>query len=163
GEAGIGKSRLVHELIDSLGDEVGSVQRWQCSPHYQSTSLYPVTTYLGRHLGIRTLEDLTAPVDAAGLDPAEAVPLLDDLPLFGEEMLKAGRAPEASVVPPTLEGLLTERLDRLPDLADVIDHAAVLGREFDRPLLAALEPLNGADLDLALVQLAEQDVLRPVA
>jgi predicted ATPase len=66
------------------------------------------------------------------------------------------------VVPPTLEGLLTERLDRLPELGDVIDMAAILGREFDRSLLGALEPLGGADLEPALVQLAAQDVLRPV-
>jgi tetratricopeptide (TPR) repeat protein len=66
------------------------------------------------------------------------------------------------VVPPTLEGLLTERLDRLPDLGDVIDVAAILGREFDRSLLDALEPLGSADLEPALLQLAAQDVLRPV-
>ena len=96
----------------------------------------------------------------------------DGIPLFVEEMLKmlehAGgsdmveNAPTARVVPPTLEGLLTERLDRLPELGDVIDVAAILGREFDRSLLSALEPLGGADLEPALAQLAAQDVLRPV-
>jgi tetratricopeptide (TPR) repeat protein len=87
----------------------------------------------------------------------------DGVPLFVEEMLKLGRAPAAASVPPTLQGLLTERLDRLPELAGVIDLAATLGREFDRPLLAALEPLGGGDLESALVQLAGEDVLRPVA
>jgi class 3 adenylate cyclase/tetratricopeptide (TPR) repeat protein len=94
----------------------------------------------------------------------------DGVPLFVEEMLKmlrhggddARRAPTARAVPPTLEGLLTERLDRLPDLGDVIDIAAILGREFDRSLLGALVPSDGADLGPALVQLAAQDVLRPV-
>jgi class 3 adenylate cyclase/predicted ATPase len=96
----------------------------------------------------------------------------DGVPLFVEEMVKmlghdgepdiAGDAPDGPVVPPTLEGLLTERLDRLPDLGGVIDVAAVLGREFDGSLLGALEPLPGADLEPALVQLAAQDVLRPV-
>jgi class 3 adenylate cyclase/tetratricopeptide (TPR) repeat protein len=89
----------------------------------------------------------------------------DGVPLFVEEMLKmlehAG-GPNGPV-PPTLEGLLTERLDRLPDLGDVIDMAAILGREFDRSLLGALEPLNGVELESALVLLAAQDVLRPVA
>jgi predicted ATPase len=45
----------------------------------------------------------------------------------------------------------------------VIDVAAILGREFDRSLLDALEPLGGEDLEPALLQLAAQDVLRPVA
>jgi class 3 adenylate cyclase/predicted ATPase len=96
----------------------------------------------------------------------------DGVPLFVEEMLKMlehaggsngeGRVPAATAVPPTLEGLLTERLDRLPDLGELIDVAAILGREFDRSLLAALEPLNGADIEPALARLAAQDVLRPV-
>lgn len=291
GEAGIGKSRLVRELIESLGGELGDVQHWQCSAHHQSTSLYPVATFLERLLGLgrsadpkKTLEELVAD---AGLNAAEAVPLLADMmsirltdsahnltprdartalmhvlekllvtnagrhplllvvedlhwadpttvellgrivrelpgqpvlcvltfrtgfqspwprkaqielapltpaevremasaasddeldpavlewleetadgvPLFVEEMLKVGQAPTATGVPPTLEGLLTERLDRLPELADVIDMAAILGREFDRSLLSDLAPLRGPDLDQAFVQLAAQDVLRPV-
>jgi class 3 adenylate cyclase/predicted ATPase len=101
----------------------------------------------------------TAP-DPALLEWVEST--ADGVPLFVEEMLKAGHAPAATGVPPTLEGLLTERLDRLPDLSDVIDMAAILGREFDRPLLGAMRPLNGTDLGPALVQLAAQDVLRPV-
>jgi class 3 adenylate cyclase/predicted ATPase len=99
------------------------------------------------------------PLDPAVLEWVEST--ADGVPLFVEEMLKVGHAPTATVVPPTLEGLLTERLDRLPDLSDVIDMAAILGREFDRSLLGALRPLNG-DLEPALVQLAAQDVLRPV-
>jgi class 3 adenylate cyclase/predicted ATPase len=96
----------------------------------------------------------------------------DGVPLFVEEMVKMighgggsdilGRTPTAPVVPPTLEGLLTERLDRLPELGDLIDMAAVLGREFDRSLLGALEPLGAAELEPALVKLAAHDVLRPV-
>jgi class 3 adenylate cyclase/predicted ATPase len=95
----------------------------------------------------------------------------DGVPLFVEEMVKmlrdggAGLAAEARTatgVPPTLEGLLTERLDRLPDLGDVIDIAAILGREFDRSLLRAVVPDGTRDLEPALVQLAAQDVLRPV-
>ncbi|HYZ28615.1 MAG TPA: adenylate/guanylate cyclase domain-containing protein [Thermoleophilaceae bacterium] len=296
GEAGIGKSRLVHELIEMLG-QTGAVQTWQCSPHHQSTALYPVITFLERLPGLsrantdeQRLEALRRYVVDAELDPAEGVPLLADLlsirgsghggrdvltprdartallhtlesllvtnparhpallvvddlhwadpttvellsriirslphmavfcvltfrsgletpwpppvleielrrltsaevramaaaaadqpleatvlewldagadgvPLFVEEMLKVGPAPQASVVPPTLEGLLTERLDRLPDLTDVIDAAAILGREFDQALLAALDPLGGGELEPALVRLAAQDVIRPV-
>ena len=90
----------------------------------------------------------------------------DGVPLFVEEMLKtlehAGRPNGEGTVPATLEGLLTERLDRLPEFGDVINMAAILGREFDLALLAALEPLDGADLEPALAQLATQDVLRPV-
>jgi class 3 adenylate cyclase/predicted ATPase len=310
GPAGIGKSRLVHALVERLGEQVVAVQTWQCSAHHRSTSLYPVMRFLERLLGFETVETaedrlkaLEEAVGEAGLDPVEAVPLLADLlsvahipdsagptltpleartarlhilesllvtnparhplllvvedlhwadpttvellarilrrlrgipvlcvltfrpefeppwrmghpaleielgpltsedvramaaasseteidaavlewvdsaadgvPLFVEEMLKmldragvpetVGHALTATVVPPTLDGLLTERLDRLPDLGDVIDVAAILGREFDQSLLGALEPLGGGrDLEPALAQLAAQDVLRPV-
>jgi class 3 adenylate cyclase/tetratricopeptide (TPR) repeat protein len=306
GEAGIGKSRLVHALIDELGQRVGAQQVWRCSAHHRSTSLYPVIRVLERMLGLDRPGTAADPLNAleraaagAGLDPAEAVPLLADLvsvsgareaadrgltprdartailrilesilvtdpnrhplllvvedlqwadpttvellgristalsgipvlcvltfrrefapqrqpvleielgplasedvramatsasgttpdpallewvesaadgvPLFVEEMMKmleqdggpdmAGVVPAATMVPPTLEGLLTERLDRLPELGGVIDVAAVLGREFDRSLLAALDPLAGGDLEPALAQLGEHDVLRPV-
>ena len=309
GEAGIGKSRLVHTLIEGIAEEVGALQVWQCSAHHRTTSLHPVIRFLERLLGLersqpaeRQLEALGRLVVEAGLDPAEAMPLLADLlsfpggrddaaaglaprdartailrilesllvanparhplllvvedlhwadpttiellgrivrelpripvlcvltfrgkfqprwstrgavleiplgplssedvramaraasdtaldpavldwvqsaadgvPLFVEEMLKmlerdggsdvVGRGRSESVVPPTLEGLLTERLDRLPDLGDVIDVAAVLGREFDRSLLGALGPLPGADLEGALAKLAAQDVVRAI-
>ena len=128
-------------------------------------------------LGPLSSEEVRAMATAASgteLDPAvlERVDATaDGVPLFVEEMLKLlvrsesdadGEAPVSTAVPPTLQGLLTERLDRLPDLAEVIDVAAVLGREFERELLEALEPLDGADLQPALAQLAAQDVLRPV-
>jgi class 3 adenylate cyclase/predicted ATPase len=109
-------------------------------------------------------------LDRAVLERVDSV--ADGVPLFVEEMLKmlelsdetetAAGIPPAMVVPPTLQGLLTERLDRLPELGEVIDAAAVLGREFDRDLLAALEPLHGRDLEPALEQLAAHGVLRPV-
>ena len=115
----------------------------------------------------------TAASDTA-LDPATlgwVESAADGVPLFVEEMLKmlangaarpGGEGPATTAVPPTLEGLLTERLDRLADLGDVIDVAAILGREFDRSLLGAVAPLGHAELEPALVKLAAQDVLRPV-
>jgi class 3 adenylate cyclase/predicted ATPase len=108
-------------------------------------------------------------VDALTLERVDFV--ADGVPLFVEEMLKmlerretgagAGVA-SATAVPPTLQGLLTERLDRLPELAEVIDLASVLGREFRRELLEALGAERGAELGLALAQLAGEGVLRPV-
>jgi class 3 adenylate cyclase/tetratricopeptide (TPR) repeat protein len=308
GEAGIGKSRVVRELVSRLQSEAGVEEVWRCSPHHRTTPLYPVIRYLERLVGIdpahtpaQQLDALRRVVGEAGLDAQDAVPLLADLlsidaigidgapglpardvriatlniletllvadpgrhplllvvedlhwadpttielldrmianprrlpvlcvltfrpdfepswsrsgplveitlgpltsegvralatwaspkaldpavlewvastadgvPLFVEETLKmlehgaqlqTGRGAATAGVPSTLQGLLTERLDRLPGLGDLIDVAAVLGREFDRELLESLWPRDRADFEPALVQLAAQDVLRPV-
>jgi class 3 adenylate cyclase/tetratricopeptide (TPR) repeat protein len=307
GEAGIGKSRIVRELLDRLGPQLRNVQIWQCSAHHPGSALHPVIRLLERLFGVDRSDSPAAQLDAvaravraAGLDTADAVPLLADLlsiraegedgrpglaprdvrtatlrileamlvtvparqpllvvvedlhwadpttvellgriveslpdlpvlcimtfrpefeppwarsrtvqelelarltseevralaawataepleaaviewvdsaadgvPLFVEETLKMlaqadgsdARAESLTMVPSTLQGLLTERLDRLPALGDVVDVAAVLGREFDRDLLAALLPLGAPDLEPALAALAVQDVLRPV-
>jgi class 3 adenylate cyclase/tetratricopeptide (TPR) repeat protein/ABC-type transport system involved in cytochrome c biogenesis ATPase subunit len=90
----------------------------------------------------------------------------EGVPLFVEEMTKAlavaGAEAADSRVPPTLQGLLSERLDRLRELAPVIDVAAVLGREFDRAMVDALAPLDRDEVGAAIDRLAAEDVLRPV-
>ena len=51
GEPGIGKSRLVRALQDSLTN--GMVLGFYCSPNYQDSPLYPVITQLERAAGFR--------------------------------------------------------------------------------------------------------------
>ncbi len=158
--------------VELLGRIVTSLPRLPvlCVLTFRSEFQPPWAPALDLELGPLAPDEVRAMATAASeaaLDP-EVLELVDSaadgVPLFVEEMLKmlehAG-GPNGSV-PPTLEGLLTERLDRLPELGGVIDVAAILGREFDRSLLVALRPLNGTDLEPALAQLAAQDVLRPV-
>jgi ABC-type Mn2+/Zn2+ transport system ATPase subunit len=47
GEAGIGKSRLVQALLDETAEEPHIVLRYQCSPQYTGTPLWPVVQQLG--------------------------------------------------------------------------------------------------------------------
>jgi class 3 adenylate cyclase/tetratricopeptide (TPR) repeat protein len=128
--------------------------------------LGPLSSEHVREMLLAAGESAVDPAVAEWVDSAA-----DGVPLFVEEMVKMlslerGTGSPAAVapgVPPTLEGLLTERLDRLPDLGDVIDCASVLGREFERDVLGALQPLGDAELAPALALLAAQGILRPVA
>jgi class 3 adenylate cyclase len=57
GEAGLGKSRLVHTLKEHVlgqmeeGEVDAPVIEWRCSPHYQNTGLYPAIDFYERALG----------------------------------------------------------------------------------------------------------------
>ena len=89
---------------------------------------------------------------------ASIVERSDGVPLFIEEMTRmlmerrdaasagGGAGGGARAVPDTLMDLLTERLDRLPPGArQLAQVAAVIGREFDRELLAATAPGERVD------------------
>ena len=101
----------------------------------------------------------------------------DGIPRFVEEMVKmlvsttfdeAERRDGADVsrhhvsVPPTLQGLLTARLDRLPEVREVTQIAAVLGREFSLEVLETLCSLDPPSLRDAIQRLVDEDVVRPV-
>ena len=122
-------------------------------------------------LGAEDVRTMAAAASFAGLD-GEALRRVqataDGVPLFVEEMVKVldaptdGPAPLHASVPSTLQGLLIERLDRLSWLGELIDQAAVLGREFDRRLLRALVPLDVSGFRSAVAQLTSHEVLRVV-
>jgi predicted ATPase len=63
-------------------------------------------------------------------------------------------------LPPTIGDILLERIDVLrPELKAVLQMAAVIGREFSRPLLATVAP-GGVDLDDALLRLEMLGLVR---
>ena len=88
GEAGIGKSRLVHVLKEQVASEP---QAWltpcQCSPYHQNTALYPLIDLLERvvlrfdrhETPQQKLNKLEGHVVQYGLPLAETVPLLASL------------------------------------------------------------------------------------
>jgi class 3 adenylate cyclase/predicted ATPase len=52
GEAGVGKSRLTRALIERLSDGHYTRLSYSCSPHHQTSALYPVIAELQRAAGI---------------------------------------------------------------------------------------------------------------
>ncbi|HEX6011758.1 MAG TPA: AAA family ATPase [Geminicoccaceae bacterium] len=83
GEAGIGKSRLVAALRETLRHAPVTVLRHQCSPHTVNSALWPIVEHLEHSLGPMReqppdgrLDRLDALVKAAGGEPATASPVL---------------------------------------------------------------------------------------
>jgi class 3 adenylate cyclase/predicted ATPase len=86
----------------------------------------------------------------------------DGVPLFVEEITKAvletGAAGELRV-PASLHDSLMARLDRLPEVKEVAQAAACIGRVFDYPLLAAVAGWPEGDLAAALGKLAAAELV----
>lgn len=57
GEAGLGKSRLVHELKQHASN---NIVEWYCSPHFQNSGLYPVKAFFQRILNLGANEESSA-------------------------------------------------------------------------------------------------------
>jgi len=87
GEAGIGKSRLVQALLEETAEDSHIVLRYQCSPLYIGTPLWPVVQQLGF---------------AAGLAPEDG----DEQKRQKIEMLLRRGAEDISEVAPLIAGLL---------------------------------------------------------
>jgi class 3 adenylate cyclase/tetratricopeptide (TPR) repeat protein len=108
-----------------------------------------VTTLVGETVPAETLEAL--------------VTRADGVPLYVEELTKAvaepGAARSAEAIPTTLAGSLMARLDRLSTAKEVAQRAAVLGREFGYPLLAAVAEMDDAGLRQGLARLVDAEIV----
>lgn len=99
GEAGIGKSRLLHGVKEQLSAEAHTRLEYRCSPYFQNSALYPVIDLLERWLGLERehasgekLDRLETALADYKLSLGEAVPLLAGLlsiPLDGRYELPA--------------------------------------------------------------------------
>jgi predicted ATPase/class 3 adenylate cyclase len=87
----------------------------------------------------------------------------DGVPLFVEELtkavLEAGTPGPGAAVPVSLHDSLMARLDRVPEVKEVAQVAACIGREFAYPLLAAISPLPEAELQAALDRLVAAELV----
>jgi len=101
----------------------------------------------------------------------------DGVPLFVEELTKAvietgvveatpegfktcGPSPHQAI-PETLQDSLTARLDRLAPVKEIAQLAATIGRNFSRELLAAAGSFDETELDRALSQLVDAELIYP--
>jgi len=86
GEAGVGKSRIVRALQDSLAESLFNRVLFYCSPYHQSSAFHPVIEQLERATGVRSgqtprekLNTLEKVVGELGLHVGSTVPILAEL------------------------------------------------------------------------------------
>ncbi|GAB4559132.1 MAG: TOMM system kinase/cyclase fusion protein [Haliangiales bacterium] len=137
GDAGIGKSRLLHEFGRDVRSPSMNWLQCRCSPDNANSVLRPVVDMFRGHLGIRSDTEsgearrhLEALVIRCGLDTEDAMPLL--APLFGVP-LAAGTAPPA-MAPAQQRAMLLRAL-----LLLFVEMAA------ERPLVLAIEDVHWID------------------
>jgi class 3 adenylate cyclase/tetratricopeptide (TPR) repeat protein len=135
GEAGIGKSRLVAEVLDRVEASGGRVLGVGCLPYYANVSLWPMARLLERVLAVTAqdadrLAPLVAHLTSLGLDPAGSVPFLGSL---------LGLPADPGYAEPELDpsAFLDETLGRL------VEWMSALARQ--TPRLLVVEDLHWAD------------------
>ena len=86
GEPGIGKSRIIHALLERLGAESYTRMRQFCSPYHQNSALFPTISHFERAAGFRRddtdehrLEKLEGMLARATNELGAAAPLLANL------------------------------------------------------------------------------------
>jgi class 3 adenylate cyclase/predicted ATPase len=125
-----------------------------------------VTTVELERLTKRQACDMIATLAGTEL-PADTLDVLvtraDGVPLYVEEltraMAEAGAARGVDAIPASLADSLMARLDRLSAAKKVAQRAAVLGREFGYPLLAAMAGMGEAPLRQGLARLVDAEIL----
>jgi class 3 adenylate cyclase/tetratricopeptide (TPR) repeat protein len=83
----------------------------------------------------------------------------DGVPLFVEELTKAILDAGETTVPASLHDSLMARLDRIPEVKQIAQIGACIGREFDYPLLAAIADRPESDLQSSLDELATAELI----
>ncbi len=83
----------------------------------------------------------------------------DGVPLFVEELTKAVLETSETSVPASLHDSLMARLDRIPEVKEIAQIAACIGREFDYALLAAIVGKSEAELRTALDRLVAAELV----
>lgn len=161
---------MLGQFIDQMADE-RVLAILTCRPEFKLP--WPQRSHMSQ-VALARLSDADALNFAAGalhgrlLDAgalARIVERADGVPLFIEELVHtvADRADDASTtpaIPDTLQGSLMARLDRQAEVREIAQIAAAAGREFSYLLLRAVAPCGEDELQRALAQLVDGELLQ---
>jgi len=137
GEAGVGKTRLIHVFREAIASRARHQLECFCSPYYKSTAFYPMGEMLRVRLRLadeekpeRQIERLRGALDGHGRNPEESLALVAQL---------LGIPPEAGYRPSALHPV-TQRQRTLEILLELI-----LGPAQSQPSLLVIEDVHWID------------------
>lgn len=137
GEAGIGKSRLVHALLDEIAEQPHQTMIWQCSSYHRNKPLYPAVEYLAR---TATIADSDPPAEQLGklaeLLRVSRMPLDPNLALFANLLSLSHDAGFAPILMPPNQ----IRVATIAALVEWLQRIAAVS-----PLLFAVEDAHWID------------------
>jgi class 3 adenylate cyclase/predicted ATPase len=145
--------------------------RWSGEAHVTTLTLNRFNRRLGAQLAERVAQGKSLPPEVV----EQILAKTDGVPLFVEELtktvLESGLLREAGAhyeldgplpplaIPSTLHDSLMARLDRLSPVKEVAQIGSCIGREFSYDLLASIATMHQRDLDEALGQLAQSQLV----
>jgi tetratricopeptide (TPR) repeat protein len=98
GESGIGKSRLVQELKEQVGQEGATRLEFRCSPYHQNSALYLVIEHVQRLLQFERDDTPQVKLEKlAGVLARYRFPQADTVPLLAHHYTAAGHKEQAVV------------------------------------------------------------------
>jgi len=132
---------------------------WPLRAHHAHLTLSPLSRRETRAL----VEEVAASAVLAGDTIDAVVDRTGGVPLFIEEltrlMIDSGGRSGTREIPPTLQDSLAARLGRVGSAREIAQIGAVLGREFSYDLVRAVSGVPESELQAALEQLADADLL----
>ena len=152
-----------HELIEQFLDHVDQAQvliLLTSRPDNQpDLAAHPRVTRLAlNRLSRARVEEIVSRLRGNRELPVEVIDAIilrtDGVPLFIEELTKAILETGETTIPASLHDTLMARLDRIPEVKEVAQMAACIGREFDFALLAAVADKPRQELVSSLERLA---------
>jgi class 3 adenylate cyclase/tetratricopeptide (TPR) repeat protein len=130
----------------------------------QRATMVPLEPLLPGEAG-ELLEQLISSADMTSEEGATLLVAAEGNPFFLQQMVavRAEARDDATAVPPTIQAVLTARIDRLPPgERAVIERGSIEGRTFHRGSLAELLPEAAQeDLDANLAELVRRQLIRP--
>ena len=144
---------------------------WLARTHVTPLALMRLSRAQGASIVLRVAGDKALPADLV----TQIVDKTDGVPLFLEELTKAvlesnliidlgdrydySGSVNKLAIPNTLRDSLMARLDRLIPVKEIAQIGACLGREFSHELVAAVSPMNEAQLNEALDKLTASELV----